>query len=96
MMRCSYIDDYIEKQEGLSPLTREMLEFFQLQKLNEMLVRMCAHGVEGLPKKIDSLEMLASLPFTTAAALAAHPARYLLSSQAEVARIITDQTSGTT
>ena len=45
MMRCSYIDDYIEKQEGLSPLTREMLEFFQLQKLNEMLARMCAHGV---------------------------------------------------
>lgn len=96
MMRCSHIDDYIEKQEGLSPLTREMLEFFQLQKLNEMLARMCAHGVEGIPKKIDSLEMLASLPFTTAAALAAHPARYLLSSQAEVARIITDQTSGTT
>lgn len=95
-MSHSPIDAYIMAQEGLADCTRKTLEAFQLHKLNEVLARMHAHGVCGVPARIESLEALQTLPFTTAADLAAQPSRYLLLSQAEVARIITDQTSGTT
>lgn len=95
-MKRSYIDPYIIHQEALSHLDRQTLEALQLRKLNTVLQKMTAHGVEGLPTRLHGLAELQNLPFTTAADLAAQPGRYLLTSQAEVARIITDQTSGTT
>lgn len=95
-MNKSRIDAYIMAQEGLRDCSRETLEAFQLAQLNKALARMHAHGVGDVPAHLESLAALQTLPFTTAADLAAQPSRYLLLSQSEVARIITDQTSGTT
>lgn len=95
-MKRSRIDRFIMAQEGLTLLDRATLEALQLAKLNAVLARMRAHGASYLPPQIAQLADLATLPFTTAADLAAQPGRFLLTSQGEVARIITDQTSGTT
>lgn len=95
-MKRSAIDAYIMAQEGLSFLDRPTLEKIQRTKLNQMLQRMHVHGHTHLPSHLDTLAALAGLPFTTAEDLAAQPSRFLLVSQGEVARIITDQTSGTT
>lgn len=95
-MNRSHIDDFIMAQEGLSTLDRVRLEALQLEKLNQVLQRMRAHGQKELPPRLESLDALATLPFTTAANLAARPGRFLLVSQGDVARIITDHTSGTT
>lgn len=90
------IDAYIMAQEGLQALDRSVLEQLQLTKLNHVLQRMRAHGNTHLPERLDTLAALADLPFTTADMLAESPSRFLLSSQADIARIITDRTSGTT
>lgn len=95
-MNRSHIDDYIMAVEGLRTLDRQNLEALQLQKLNAMLQRMRAHGETHLPTRVETLEALAALPFTTAKDLATSPSRFLLTSQREIARIITDRTSGTT
>ena len=92
----SHIDDYIMAVEGLRTLDRQSLEALQLQKLNAMLQRMRAHGETQLPTRVETLEALAALPFTTAKDLATSPSQFLLTSQGEIARIITDRTSGTT
>ncbi|MEE0205791.1 MAG: phenylacetate--CoA ligase family protein, partial [Peptococcaceae bacterium] len=95
-MNRSHIDDYIMAVEGLRTLDRQNLEALQLQKLNAMLQRMRAHGETQLPTRVETLEALAALPFTTAKDLAEKPSQFLLTSQGEIARIITDRTSGTT
>lgn len=95
-MKRSHIDAYIIEQEGLTFLDRPTLEQLQLRKLNHVLQRMRAHGQTQFPAHLETLADLATLPFTTAEDLAAKPSRYLLTSQGDVARIITDQTSGTT
>lgn len=95
-MKRSNIDTYIMAQEGLDVLDRAVLEQLQLAKLNHVLSRMRAHGSDHLPERLEKLEDLARLPFTTPEMLAASPSHYLLTSQADIARIITDQTSGTT
>lgn len=95
-MNRSHIDDYIMAVEGLRTLDRQNLEALQLQKLNAMLQRMRAHGETHLLTRVETLEALAALPFTTAKDLATSPSRFLLTSQREIARIITDRTSGTT
>lgn len=92
----SHIDDYIMAVEGLRTLDRQSLEALQLQKLNAMFQRMRAHGETHLPTRVETLEALAALPFTTAKDLATSPSQFLLTSQGEIARIITDRTSGTT
>ena len=95
-MKRSHIDAYIMEQEGLTFLDRSALEQLQLRKLNHVLQRMRAHGQTRFPAHLETLADLANLPFTTAEDLAVKPSRYLLTSQGDVARIITDQTSGTT
>ena len=45
---------------------------------------------------MNSLSELSKLPFTTPEMLAEHPGRYLLTSQSDVARVISGATSGTT
>ena len=97
-MNRTRLDAFIEKLEGIDHLTRKDLETLQLRRLNEMLARMReskAH-YENLPEKLDALSDLCKLPFTTAEMIAAHPGRYLLTSQSDVTRVISGATSGTT
>ena len=97
-MRKTRLDNWIEKTEALPALTREGLEALQLTRLNEMLTRLTARGgfYRNYPEKLDALEDLQNLPFTTAQDLSAHPGQFLLTSQSEVSRVISGATSGTT
>ena len=92
------LDVFIEKLEAIDQLTRENLEALQLRRLNEMLVRAreCKIHYGNLPEKLDSLSELCKLPFTTPEMIAENPGRYLLTSQSDVAKVISVATSGTT
>ena len=81
-MRKTRLDNWIEKTEALPALTREGLEALQLTRLNEMLTRLKARGgfYRNYPEKLDALEDLQNLPFTTAQDLSAHPGQFLLTS----------------
>jgi len=97
-MKTTALDNWICKIEALPQLTREGLEALQLKRLNETLGRLKARGrfYEDYPDALSSLEQLQSLPFTTAEQLAAHPEWFLVTSQADVNRVISGATSGTT
>ena len=97
-MRRTNLENWIAQIEALPELTREGLEALQLRRLNKMLTRVKARGgfYKDYPEKLDSLEDLQKLPFTTAEDLAAHPEKFLLTSQSEVSRVISGATSGTT
>ena len=75
-------------------MTREYLEDLQLRRLNETLARLPKS--QGLPRQVSSLDALSCLPFTTPQMLSEHPGRYLATSQAQVSRVISGATSGTT
>ncbi|MDD3219277.1 MAG: AMP-binding protein [Lachnospiraceae bacterium] len=87
MKKCN-IDQWICETEHIKSLTRASLEKIQLEKLNLLLAR----------KKtlLSSLEELAQLPFTTSEMLSQHPEQFLLTSQANINRVISGATSGTT
>lgn len=97
-MRRTYLENWIEKTEALPALTREGLESLQLRRLNETLARAKARAgfYRAYPDKLESLAELQKLPFTTAQDLSEHPGKFLLTSQAEVSRVISGATSGTT
>lgn len=97
-MRRTALDSWICELEGVEVLTRDYLEKLQLSRLNELLRREKARNgfYSGLPEQLGSLDALAVLPFTTAADLADNAAGMLLGSAAEVRRIISGATSGTT
>ena len=97
-MSLSRIDALLLAQEGLTPVTRASIEKLQLRKLNALLAREKERGgfYRDLPDHLDSLSALASLPFTTDEELAHHAPGLLLRSQAEVQRVLSDATSGTT
>ena len=97
-MTRSRIDDFIMRQEALPEITRESLEALQLKKLNAVLRREKERGgfYRELPERLESLEELRELPFTTEEDLAHHAAGLLLCSQAEIRRVLSDATSGTT
>ncbi len=97
-MRRSRIDAYIMEKEALPELTRESLDAMQLRKLNALLRREHVRSgfYKALPERLDSLEELRTLPFTTDEDLARNAAGLLLCSQAEIRRILSDATSGTT
>ena len=97
-MRRTNLEDWIEKTEFIPHLTRENLEQLQLQRLNETLAKVKQRGgfYRDYPEKLESISDLQKLPFTTAEDLAAHPGRFLLTSQSEVSRVISGATSGTT
>ena len=84
--------------EALPELTREGLESLQLKWLNETLVKLKERGgfYKDYPEKLDCLQDLQKLPFTTAEDLSANPGKFLLTSQSEVSRVISGATSGTT
>ena len=97
-MRKSRIDNYIMKAEALPSVTRESLDLLQLEKLNAVLKREKARGgfFKDLPERLDSLAELQTLPFTTEEDLAQNAPGLLLCSQAEIQRVLSDATSGTT
>ena len=97
-MKRTNLDTWIETIEGIPHLTRENLEALQLRRLNEMLKRLKDRGgiYRDYPNKLESLSQLQTLPFTTAQMLSEHPGRFLVTSQAEVSRVISGATSGTT
>ena len=97
-MNRSKLDALIMEQEGLNSLSRADIEAVQLQKLNDLLSReQQRQGFYGaLPSKLDSLEELKALPFTTDEDLALNAPSLLLTSQAEIQRVLSDATSGTT
>lgn len=97
MMR-SRLDNWICSLEGLSEVTPENLESLQLERLNSLLLRERERGgfYSALPCRLESLSELAALPFTTAEQLAENVSSMLLCSQAEVSRVISGSTSGTT
>ena len=97
-MQKSRIDNYILKAEALPSVTRESLDLLQLEKLNAVLKREKARGgfYKNLPAHLNSLAELQTLPFTTEEDLAHNAPGLLLCSQAEIRRILSDATSGTT
>ena len=97
-MNRSRIDAYIQEQEQLHTLTRRDIEAVQLKKLNRLLSCEKERGgfYGNLPDRLDSLADLASLPFTTDEDLARNAPGMLLCSQAEIRRVLSDATSGTT
>ena len=97
-MRKTRLENWICEVEGLSALDRETLEDIQFRRLNELLAREKARGgfYKGLPERLASLAELRRLPFTTPEQLAENAPGLLLTSQAEVSRIISGATSGTT
>ena len=86
------------QKEALPIVTRESLEALQLKKLNAVLKRERARGgfYKDLPEHLESLGELKTLPFTTDEDLARNAPGLLLCSQAEIQRILSDATSGTT
>ena len=97
-MKRTNLDNWIMETEALPELTREGLEALQLRRLNETLARVRERGgfYGDYPEKLENLQQLQQLPFTTAEELAAEPGKFLLRSQSEVTRIISGATSGTT
>jgi len=94
----SRIDNYIRKTEALPEVNRESLDALQLRKLNAVLRREKVRGgfYKDLPEHLDSLDELQKFPFTTEEDLAQNAPGLLLCSQAEIRRILSDATSGTT
>lgn len=97
-MRRVKLENWIEQIEDIPELTREGLESLQLKRLNETLARLKQRGgfYADYPEKLEKLEDLQSLPFTTPEMLSASPGKFLLTSQSEVNRVISGATSGTT
>ncbi len=97
-MKKSNLDNWIMEVEALPELTREGLDALQLRRLNEVLAWVTARGgaYRDYPDHLDRLEQLQTLPFTTAQMLSESPGKFLLTSQAQVSRIISGATSGTT
>ena len=93
-MNRTKLEQWIERVEGIPHLTRENLQDLQLRRLNETLARLPKS--QGLPRQVLSLDALSCLPFTTPQMLSDNPGRYLATSQAQVSRVISGATSGTT
>ena len=97
-MRRSRIDSFIMEQEGLQTLNRKDIEAVQLEKLNRVLAwEKKRNGFyRDLPGGLNSLAELKDLPLTTEEDLAQQAPGLLLRSQAEIRRVLSDATSGTT
>ena len=97
-MKRSRIDAYIMEKEALPEVTRESLDALKLGKLNALLKREKERGgfYKNLPERLDSLEELKNLPFTTEENLAQNAPGLLLCSQSKIQRVLSDATSGTT
>ena len=94
----SRLDALMAEQEGLAQIDRDTIRAIQLQKLNRLLAREKERGgfYRDLPGRLTSLEELSALPLTGEEDLARHAPGLLLCSQAQIQRVLSDATSGTT
>lgn len=102
-MTITPLDRHIARVTGVSPVRRQALEAYQLEKIRENLARARAHsrfyrrrlaGVD--PESVQSFEDFRRLPFTYPGDIAAAPYDFLCVSPRDVSRIVTVSTSGTT
>ena len=96
-MKRTNLDGWIRRQEGAQSLGREQIEEIQLRKLNILLKREKERGgfYGSLPDRLDTLEDLRRLPFTTEKDLIREGHRMVLTSQSEIERVRSQETSGT-
>ena len=82
-MKRSNIDAMICRQEKITDITRETINKIQLDKLNAVLKREKERQgfYRDLPERLESLDDLKTLPFTTESDLAQKGDRMLLCSQ---------------
>ncbi len=96
------LEPWIARKIGVSRLTREALDAYQLARLQETLTyarersRFYRDRLADAPPCLESLADMAVLPFTTAADLREDPLRLVCVPQGEIARVVTLDTSGTT
>lgn len=92
------LENWICETEKIAVLTRPVLEDLQLSRLNSLLSSPAFRRgyYSNLPNRIESLSELSSLPFTTQEELSENSRRMAICSQADIKRIISDVTSGTT
>ncbi len=92
------LENLICSQEGFDEFSREALNVRQLEKLNMQLARAVNKGgfYKNYPTALSSLDELQTLPFTTAKELADNFPSLCLCSGAEISRIRTEYTTGTT
>ncbi len=101
-MESTPLQGWMAQRLGVKHLSRELLEAYQLLKLQETISwarqqspfyreRLADVGEQDLKKLGD----LAQLPFTSADNLSRDPRRFLCVSQSEVSRVVTLKTSGT-
>ncbi|MCJ8499424.1 DVU_1553 family AMP-dependent CoA ligase [Desulfatitalea alkaliphila] len=81
--------------------TPQRLAAAQLQRLNAVLALAARHSPfyrrrwQGVPPRIERLDQMPRLPLTTAKDLQEDPLQFLAARRAEVARVVTLHTSGT-
>lgn len=97
-MKISRIDQLFKNSTGIDPVSRTVIEDYQLEKLNELLKNEERRGgfYKNLPSSLSALQELETLPFTTEADLIQSGNRMVLLSQSEIQKVISEQTSGTT
>ncbi len=101
-MKLTPLEPWIMQKIGAPLQNREILESWQLTKLNETLA--LARGksafyrkhLAGMLEKISSLEEFSQFPFTTPDDVRQNPLRFVCVSQDEIQRVVTLQSSGTT
>ncbi|OUP15998.1 hypothetical protein B5F29_15345 [Lachnoclostridium sp. An196] len=96
-MKRTNLDGWIRRQEGVQDLERKQIEEIQLRKLNILLKREKERGgfYRSLPDRLDTLEDLRRLPFTTEKDLIREGHRMVLTSQSGIERVRSQETSGT-
>ena len=96
------LEPWIARKIGVSRLTSETLDAYQLARLQETLAwarersRFYRDLLADAPARLDTLADLAALPFTTAADLREDVLRFVCVPQGEIARVVTLDTSGAT
>ena len=97
-MKRSRLDDLIMEEEHLSCLDRDILDRIRLKKLNALLQKEKERNgfYSSLPSSLSSLKELSLLPFTSDEDLRSQYTRMFLGSSADIARVMSEKTSGTT
>lgn len=108
-MKLTPLDPWIKRKITESQVSRlatlqnrEILESWQLAKLNETLALVRSRSsfyrkhLAGTPEKLENLAVLSQFPFTTPEDVRANPLRFVCVSQDEIQRVVTLQSSGTT
>ena len=97
-MNIAKLDSWVKEKEGIKILDRQAIESLQLEKLNRLLEREYARQgfYRNLPRRLNSLKELETLPFTTEQDLKEQGNRMLLVSQSKIERVRGWETSGTT